>query len=95
MNYFGEFVFGKAKSPSSFALICPGVAAFVLLNFWINKGLLPVLPAEVFSKFDVAYFVLYLPLMYLQYKTIRLYSILNRKLLSDDETQLPLQNKTA
>lgn len=81
MNYFGKYVHGDTKSPSSFALICPGVAGFVLLNFWINKGLVPVLPAEVLSKFDVAYFVLYLPLIYLQYKTIRLYSLLNRKVL--------------
>ncbi|EAR10882.1 TsoY family (seleno)protein [Reinekea blandensis] len=80
-NYFGRFVHGSNRSPSSFALICPGVAGFVLLNFWINKGLVPVLPAEVLSKFDLAYFVLYLPLIYLQYKTIRLYSLLNRKVL--------------
>lgn len=81
MNYFGQYVHGQTKSPSSFALICPGVAGFVLLNFWINKGLLPVMPVEVLGKFDVAYFILYLPLVYLQYKTIRLYGLLNRKVL--------------
>ncbi len=95
MNYFGQFVYGSAKSPSAFALICPGVAAFVLLSFWINKGLLPVMPADVMAKFDVAYFVLYLPLIYLQYKTIRLYSHLNRKLLSDNDGSVSLNQKTA
>ncbi|MEJ2044152.1 MAG: hypothetical protein P8X89_12830 [Reinekea sp.] len=95
MNYFDQFVYGPTKSPSSFALICPGVAGFVLLSFWINKGLLQVLPAEVFSKFDIAYFVLYLPLVYLQYKTIRLYSLLNKKLLSDHNGTIGLSEKTA
>lgn len=95
MKYFETYVHGTTKSPSSFALICPGVAAFVLLNFWINKGLLPVMPADVLSKFDIAYFVMYLPLVYLQYKTIRLYGLLNKKLLSNNDGEANLSQATA
>jgi hypothetical protein len=95
MGYFETFVKGSSKSPSSFALICPGVAFFVLANFWINKGLVPVLPAEYLSKFDLVYFLLYVPLIYLQYKTIRLYGVLNKKLLTDDEGANTLSAKTA
>ena len=93
-NYFGRFVHGTKKSPSSFALICPGVAGFVLLNFWINKGLVPVLPVEVLSKFDLAYFALYLPLIYLQYKTVKLYSLLNRKVLGAQTDNGPFDTQT-
>lgn len=95
MNYFGKFITGDAKSPSSFALICPGVAGFVMLNFWLNIGLLSVLPNDVFAKFDIAYFVFYVPMIYLQYKTIRLYGLLNRKMLSQDDPSKPVNAKTA
>ena len=96
MKYFETFVYGEAKSPASFALICPGVAGFVLGAFWINAGLLPVMPADVFSKFDIAYFVLYIPLIYLQYKTIRVFGLLNRKLLSGgDHSEIAPQHNAA
>ncbi len=95
MHYFSTYVYGETKSPSAFALICPGVAGFVLLSFWINKGLLPVMPADLMTKFGITYFVLYIPLIYLQYKTIRMYSLLNRKLLTDDSKSLPLSAKSA
>lgn len=91
MNYFPTYVYGEAKSPSAFALICPGVALFVLFNFWINKGLLPVMPVEYLDKFDLVYFLMYLPLAYLQFKTIRLYSFLNKKLLSNDRADAQLR----
>ncbi|MFQ3228977.1 TsoY family (seleno)protein [Reinekea sp.] len=93
-KYFSTYVYGTTKSPSSFALICPGVAGFVLLSFWINKGLLPVMPADVLSKFDLAYFILYIPLIYLQYKTVRLYSHLNRKLLSEVQSEASMSHAT-
>jgi hypothetical protein len=96
MKYFETYVYGNAKSAASFALICPGVAGFVLLSFWINKGLLPVMPADVFSKFDAAYFILYLPLLYLQYKTVRVFGLLNRKLLTDNShTESTTQHNAA
>ncbi|MCB1418496.1 MAG: hypothetical protein KDJ74_05640, partial [Notoacmeibacter sp.] len=80
-GYFGHFVSGPQKSPGSFALICPGVALFVFANFLIHPGLVGI---GVLEKFSVAYFVLYVPLVALQLKTIQVYFRLNAKLLSDD-----------
>ena len=51
-NYFSDFVFGSKTSPGSYALICPGVAFSVLLQFFVNKGLVA---AGVIVKFGVAY----------------------------------------
>lgn len=80
-GYFEHFVSGPQKSPGSFALICPGVALFVFANFVINPGLVGL---GVLSKFSIAYFVLYAPLVALQLKTIQVYFRLNGKLLAGE-----------
>ncbi|WP_438992110.1 TsoY family (seleno)protein [Lentibacter sp.] len=51
-NYFSDFVFGSKTSPGSYALICPGVAFSVLLQFFVNKGLVT---AGVIAEFGAAY----------------------------------------
>ncbi len=51
-GYFKEFVFGPKTSPGSYALVCPGVALSVMLQFWLNKGLVA---AGVVDKFSVAF----------------------------------------
>jgi len=54
-NYFADFVFGTKTSPGSYALICPGVAFSVLMQFYVNKGLVA---AGAISAFGVAYWSL-------------------------------------
>ena len=54
-GYFRDFVFGRATSPGSYALVCPGVALNVMLHFWINKGLVA---SGLLVKFSPAYWSL-------------------------------------
>lgn len=51
-GYFKDFVMGPKTSPGSYALVCPGVAFSVLLQFFVNKGLVG---AGAIDKFGVAY----------------------------------------
>ncbi len=54
-GYFKDFVFGNKTSPGSYALVCPGVALSVLLQFFVNKGLVA---SGVIDKFSVAYWAI-------------------------------------
>jgi len=67
LGYFDNYINGDKKSPVSFALICPGVAFMVFGMFFINMGLVM---NGVVAKYSIAYFVLMLPFMFVQYKTI-------------------------
>jgi hypothetical protein len=78
VGYYRTFVSGEGRSPGSYALICPGVAFFVLGMFLLNPGLTAT---GVIGKFSVAYFVLLLPLVLVQLQTIRVMLRLDRKLL--------------
>jgi hypothetical protein len=51
-GYFKDFVMGAKTSPGSYALVCPFVAFSVLLQFFVNKGLVA---ADVVTKFGTAY----------------------------------------
>ncbi|MDU8927556.1 hypothetical protein RXV86_09185 [Alisedimentitalea sp. MJ-SS2] len=60
-GYFKDFVFGSKTSPGSYALVCPGVAFAVLMQFFINKGLVA---AGVLTKFSLAYWgITFVPLI--------------------------------
>ncbi len=76
LNYFEEFVEGENRSPVSFALICPGVAFMVFGMFFINFGLTF---NAVVDKYSTAYFMLMLPFIYIQYKTVIYFFKLKRK----------------
>jgi hypothetical protein len=76
LNYFGEFVEGENRSPVSFALICPGVAFMVFGMFFINFGLTF---NGVLDKYSLAYFLMMLPFMFVQYKTVVYFFKLKRK----------------
>jgi hypothetical protein len=78
VGYYRTFVSGEGRSPGSYALICPGVAFFVLGMFLLNPGLVAT---GIIGKFSIAYFVLLLPLMLVQLQTIRVMLRLDRKLL--------------
>lgn len=54
-GYFKDFVFGTKLSPGSYALVCPGVALSVLLQFFVNKGLVG---AGVIEKFGTTYWTI-------------------------------------
>lgn len=51
-GYWKDYVFGNGTSPGSYALVCPGVALSVMLQFFVNKGMVA---AGVIEKFGVAY----------------------------------------
>ena len=77
-RYFATYVTGPAKSPGSFALICPGVALFVFANFLINPGLVGL---GIMEKFSIAWFIAYVPLVALQIITIAAFFRLSAKLI--------------
>lgn len=51
-KYADAYLRGDGNSAGAYALICPGVALSVMLQFWINKGLVG---AGLIAKFGVAY----------------------------------------
>ena len=54
MRYFKALLSGEEQTPVVYALVCPGVAFSVSLQFFINKGLVA---AGVLAKFGLAYWV--------------------------------------
>ncbi len=76
-NYFKEYVYSNnTRSSISFALICPGVAFMVFGMFFINFGLTY---NNVVDKYSISYFLLMIPFIFIQYKTIKIFFILKRK----------------
>lgn len=67
MGYFEKFIESNEKSALSFALICPGVAFFVFGMFFVNFGLSF---NGIVAKYSIAYFILMIPFIYIQFKTI-------------------------
>ncbi len=76
LKYFEEYIEGDKKSAVSFALICPGVAFMVFGLFFINMGL--VLNG-VIDKYSIIYFLLHIPFMFIQYKTVIYFFKLKKK----------------
>lgn len=76
-DYFKEYVKGEKKSVGSFALICPGVATFVLGMFFIHWGMVKT---NIIGLFSPVYFALLLPFILTQLKTIHVLYKINRKL---------------
>lgn len=77
-GYFKEYVKGEKKSVGSFALICPGVAAF----FFVHWGLVKT---NIIGLFSPGYFAVLLPLIFIQLKTIHVLYKINRKLICRGE----------
>ena len=78
MNYFKDFINGKEKSNLSFAIICPGVAFYVLGFFFIMAGLVKNGIIDIFSP---QFFIFLAFLVFIQYKTIRTFFKLESKLI--------------
>jgi len=75
-NYFGRFVTGRELSPGAYALVCPGVALAVMVQFFVNKGLVGV---GLIDKFGPAFWTVTIVALALQAVTIWLVVTLNRK----------------
>jgi len=75
-NYFGRFVTGRELSPGAYALVCPGVALAVMVQFFVNKGLVGV---GLVDKFGPAFWTVTIVALALQAVTIWLVVTLNRK----------------
>ena len=76
MKYYENYIAGKEKSAVSFALICPGVAFMVFGMFFINMGLEL---NGIVDKYSIAYFLLMLPFVYIQFKTVLVFFKLKNK----------------
>ena len=76
IGYFEKYIHSEDKSAVSFALICPGVAFMVFGMFFINFGLTY---NEVIAKYSVIYFILMLPFIFIQYKTVIYFFKLKKK----------------
>lgn len=75
-GYFRRFVTGTEASAGSYGLVCPGVGLAVVLQFWINKGLVG---AGLIAKFGAAYWALSGLTLALQVAMIALVVILRAK----------------
>lgn len=75
-GYFRDFVIGTKTSPGSYALVCPGVALSVMLQFFVNKGLVG---AGIIDKFGVAFWALTAVALLFQALMIALVVRLNRQ----------------
>jgi hypothetical protein len=84
VGYYDYFVSGEGRSAGSYALICPGVALFVLGMFFINAGLVQ---SGVIDKFAWPSYLLMAPLIYVQIRTIQVMLKLDRKLLRRTQTE--------
>jgi hypothetical protein len=82
LGYFDKFVYGDGKSAGSYALICPGVAFFVFGMFFLHFGLVKT---GVFDLFSIPYFIILLPMVYIQIQTIKTVFTLNAKHFNDEE----------
>jgi len=78
VGYFKTYIHGDAKSPVSFAIICPGVAFFVFGVFFIMLGLVA---NNIVSLYSPLFYALFAALAWVQWLTIKTFWILRSKLL--------------
>jgi len=87
-NYFHEFIHGittaaktdiAVKTPTTYALVCPGVAFWVFGMFFMHIGLVKSQLLEIFS---LPWFILLLPFLIVLTKTIQVNTKLNKRLLN-------------
>jgi len=78
LNYFRDYINGEEKSSLSFAIICPGVAFYVLGFFFLMAGLVK---NGIIGIFSPQFFIFLAFLVFIQYKTIRTFFKLETKLI--------------
>jgi hypothetical protein len=79
IGYFDTYLRGDQRHAGSYALICPGVALFVFGMFFVHLGLVK---NGLVQQFSAAYFVILLPLVAIQLKTLTTLLRLNARLLT-------------
>jgi hypothetical protein len=67
---------GDENSAGSYALVCPGVGFAVLMQFWVNKGLVD---AGLIAKFGAVYWALTAVALVSQFAMVWLVWHLNRR----------------
>jgi len=75
-KYANAYLRGEGNSAGAYALVCPGVALSVMLQFWINKGLVG---ADIIAKFGIAYWSLTSLAIAAQIAMIALVFVLNHR----------------
>lgn len=75
-GYFSDFVIGSKTSPGSYALVCPAVAFAVMIQFFLNKGLVA---AGAVAQFGAAYWAVTAVALVAQAIAIALVLRLNRQ----------------
>ncbi|MCK8463952.1 hypothetical protein MUY35_08835 [Aliiroseovarius sp. S1339] len=75
-NYWKSFVFGNETSPGSYALVCPGVALSVLLQFFVNTGMVQ---AGVLDKYSATYWAVTAIAIAFQFAMVALVFRLNKQ----------------
>ena len=75
-GYAGRFLFGRENSAGSYALVCPGVGFAVMVQFWINNGMVG---AGLVEKFGLAYWALSAVALASQFAMVWLVFHLNRR----------------
>lgn len=78
LGYFRDYVRGDKGNAGTFALICPGVAFFVFGLFFITFGLVKT---GLVAHMSLLYFLLMLPFVLVQLKTVQVMLRLKRNLL--------------
>lgn len=78
VGYFQTYIHGDAKSPVSFAIICPGVALFVFGIFFVMLGLVA---NNVITLYSPLFYALFALLAWVQFLTIKTFLTLRSKLL--------------
>jgi len=78
VGYFEEYINGDAKSPASFAIICPGVAFFVFGVFFLIMGLVF---NGIVLMYSPVFFILLAMLAVVQAITIKVFFKLEKKLI--------------
>ncbi|SUZ30411.1 hypothetical protein ROE7235_00132 [Roseibaca ekhonensis] len=75
-GYAGRFLFGSENSAGAYALICPGVALSVMMQFFLNNGLVK---AGIVDKFGIAFWVITALAIAAQFAMVWLVLLLNRR----------------
>jgi hypothetical protein len=55
LGYAARFLFGRENSAGAYALVCPGVGFAVMVQFWLNQGLVAT---GLVAKFGAAYWAI-------------------------------------
>lgn len=86
IGYFKNYTHldGPKKSAGSFTLIYPGVAFFVLGMFFVGDGLIK---SGIVEQFSVWHFLVLIPFVFSQFKTIQVLRNINKKNFSKEKVK--------